>query len=112
MGKSAPARYGIRVRLARVHNDLQAGDGAYDNNDLAAVDNGAGSTTRKTTVKPPEGALTFINPPKGGSNQTARDNFAIIEQYGLINKEEAHRSIAITRDSPTTVMEPLRWTVS
>lgn len=46
-----------------------------------------GSTTRKTTVKPPEGALSFINPPKGGSNQTARDNFAIIEQYGLINKE-------------------------
>lgn len=47
----------------------------------------SGSTTGKTTVKPPEGILTFINPPAGGSNDVARGNFAMIKQYGLINKE-------------------------
>ncbi len=45
------------------------------------------TATQATTVKPPSGSVSFVNPPSGGSNAVARTNHALLKQYGLINKE-------------------------
>jgi 3D (Asp-Asp-Asp) domain-containing protein/uncharacterized protein YgiM (DUF1202 family) len=55
----------------------------------------ARTTTAATTTKTSgttsgthaaEGLITFINPPKSGSNSVAKRNFAIFEKYNLVDK--------------------------